>query len=421
MRFALLALLFPALVAAAEPQSWAALEEANRPEAGEKTIAIVGATLIDGRGGYPVRNATVIVEGDRIRAAGPDATLTIPPGAELVDAHDLYLLPGMLDAHFHTHDKQRLDRLLAHGFTAARDPGRPLPVYLDDFFDPKRPLPRTFLTGPHFDQKPHAHPHNAVDLQTAQAVRNRIDQLVAQGASAIKIYYRLPLELIRAACERADSYRIPVTAHLELVRADDAIRAGLDGIEHTTSLGTALASETDGRAFERSVEADNEARRQGRYRLWSRIDLDGNPKVDALIELMLEHGVYLVPTLRPFEPVGEDANYESRTGFAKMQQFTRMAFEAGVPVIASSHGPTPEGNWREFELRGDAGLSEKDALHTALLPAAQFFGAAERLGSIEAGKAADLVLLRADPLQDINAVREVEKVMLNGVWVETEP
>lgn len=415
IRLALLTLVASSLLSAAS-----GLKEVNPPPVPDtdRATAIVGATLIDGRGGPVLYDSAVIVRGDRIAAVGKQGEVKIPSDAQRIDASGRFLLPGMFDAHFHTHDKQRLDRLLPAGFTSLRDPGRPLPIYLDDFLHPRRPLPRTFLTGPHFDQKPHAHPRNAVHLETAVEVRKRIDQLIAGGASAIKIYYRLPLDLIRVVCEQADRHGVPVTAHLELVRADAAIRAGLDGIEHTTSVGTALAAEADAREFEQAVTAENEARDKGRYRLWSRIDLNDNPKVDALIKLMIERGVYLVPTLRPFEPVGDKVTEESLAGFEKIQRFTRMAFEAGVPVLSSSHGPTPEGNWREFELLVDAGFTPKEALETAMLPAARFFGAAERLGSIEVGKAADLALLSADPTADIINVRKVARVMLNGVWLE---
>ena len=86
--------------------------------------------------------------------------------------------------------------------------------------------------------------------------------------------------------------------------------------------------------------------------------------------------------------------------------------------MASSHGPTPEAAWRELELLVDAGLSPAQALASAWITPARFFGVAERLGSIEPGKAADLVLLRENPLKDISAVRRVQRVMLAGEWVE---
>ncbi len=420
LRLVLGSLLALQFAAAADP-TWSGLREVNPPAQTDASdvVAIVGATLLDGQGGRPLPDSTVVVTAGAIAAVGERRDVGIPAEADRIDASGQFLLPGMLDAHFHTSRPERVTGLLTAGFTSFRDPGRPIPAY-EQLLDPARPMPRAFLTGPHFDQEPHAYPRNAVNLRTTSEARGLVRKLHADGASAIKVYFRLPLELIRVVCEEADNLGIPVTAHLELVRADAAIRAGLDGIEHVTSLGTALADEADAVEFERGVRADNAFRRDGRYWLWSRLGFDDNPKVDTLIRLMLEHGVFLTPTLRPFEvqPGNEGVTEEKLAGFAKMKQFTAIAARAGVPIVASSHGPTPEAIWRELELLVDAGLSPADALSTATGVAARFFGAQDRLGTVEAGKVADLVLVNGDPISDISALRSVSRVMLNGAWVE---
>ena len=314
LRYAVVVCLFAAGLAQADPPSWSGLREVNPPQPSERAVAVVGATLLDGLGGPPVPDSTVVVRGGRIEAVGVRGSVYIPKDAERFDASGLYLLPGMLDAHFHTSRSSRIHGLLKGGFTAFRDPGRPLEAY-DEMLAGAEMAPRAFLTGPHFDQTPHAYPGNAVDLRNAAAVESLIDELRGEGASAIKIYFRLPLDLIRVTCERADRHGIPVTAHLELVRADEAIRAGLDGIEHVTSLGTALASPEDARRFEAGVRADNAFRQDGRYWLWSTLDLERDPNVAALLELMLERGVYLTPTLRPFAvSAGDKGVTEEKTG-----------------------------------------------------------------------------------------------------------
>jgi hypothetical protein len=286
VRLLFVALFATSYLAAADPQTWSGLREINPPARPEATrvTAITGVTLIDGRGGETLSDSVVIIRGDKIATVGARATVKIPPEAERIDAAGQFLLPGMLDAHLHTNDPKRISRLLRAGFTTFRDPGRPLEVY-EEWLATTQPMPRGFVTGPHFDQVPHAHPKNAVDLQSEAAVRDLVASLHARGASAIKIYYRLPLNLIRAACEQADRLGIPVTAHLELVRADEAIRAGLDGIEHVTSLGTSLATEEDAREFEAGVRADNHYREDGRYRLWSRLRFEkaGRFREDARI------------------------------------------------------------------------------------------------------------------------------------------
>ena len=161
----------------------------------------------------------MVVRAGTIASAGGHGDVEIPAEAQRLDASGKFLLPGMLDTHFHTSRPDRVMGLLTAGSTSFRNPGLPSPAY-EQLLDPARPMLRGFLTGAHFDQRPHAHPHNSVDLRTSPDVRRLVRELHADGFSAIKVYYRLPLELIRAASEEADTLGVPVTAHLELVRAD---------------------------------------------------------------------------------------------------------------------------------------------------------------------------------------------------------
>ena len=126
-------------------------------------------------------------------------------------------------------------------------------------------------------------------------------RFIDEGASVIKVYYRLPLELIGVACQAAHRRGVPVTAHLELVNADDAIRAGLDGVEHVTSFGTALAEPDEAERFRKAVSEDNEARRKARYELWSRLDLRTSARVRPLLDLIVKRKVFVSPTLAVFE------------------------------------------------------------------------------------------------------------------------
>jgi hypothetical protein len=143
------------------------------------------------------------------------------------------------------------------------------------------PIPRLFLTGPHLDMAPAAYPDNSLLVNDPEEARAVVNRFVDEGATALKVYFRLPLATIRAVCEAAHQRNIPVTAHLEIVRADDAIEAGLDGIEHVTSVGTAIADSMQAEKFRQAVTADNNARNEGRYQLWSKIDLD-SPRVSRL-------------------------------------------------------------------------------------------------------------------------------------------
>lgn len=407
------------------------LHEVNPPRLPRASPAIVisGAILVDGRGGEPVPDSLVIVEGGTIRAVGRRADARLPDGAVVINASGKTLMPGFLDPHLHVGEDARrmVSRSLAilrNGVTAARDPGRAIEDYAP-VLALEQPLPRLFLTGKHFDQVPHAHPKNAIDIQSSPQAQAQIDKIVSEGGSALKVYYRLPLPLIEATCERADYHQIPVTAHLELIRADAAIRAGVDGLEHVTSCGTAIAEEAAAVEFEQAVDADNAARNSWRFRLWAQVDLD-HPRVSKLIDLLAQEQVFLTPTLNVFERRrGDDFDSEAYhvAGFQNMLQFVRMCHAGGVVVLASSHGTpaTCKEGWamqHEMELLAEAGLSPLEVISAATLWPARFFRCQDRLGSIEAGKQADLVLYDGRPHENLSDLWKVERVMQAGHWIE---
>ena len=403
---------------------WTGLREVNEvasPEA-DRVLAIRGATLIDGLGGRPVADSTVVVHGAKIVAAGPRQSTAIPANAEIFDAEGLTLLPGLIDAHFHIGrgpNTARPPKLLAGGVTSMRDPGRPIPVW-DFVKNADVPMPRCFLTGPHFDNAPHAYPKNAILLTDPKQTRDAVHRFVDEGASAIKIYYRLPLDLIQVTCATAQERGVPVTAHLELVRADRAIEAGLNAVEHITSFGTSLAEPAAVAQFEAAVQLENSARRAARPRLWATLDLENSLRVKPLLDLIVAKSVVVSPTLFVMETrEGDDrATYESVRGFKNMLKFVGMCHRAGARIVVGSHGEPPNAYCRELELLVECGLTPMEAILAGTKNNAAFLGAHDRLGAVAPGKLADLILVDGDPLENISAMRQVRRVMLNGLWVK---
>jgi imidazolonepropionase-like amidohydrolase len=421
---ALFTLLSHAIVSAQPRTPATTLREVNeiaRPDPAQ-VVAIVGATLIDGRGGAPVPDAAVIVRGERIAQVGTRAAVQVPDGAERVDGSGLTLLPGLIDAHFHLSGDVQLPALfLSHGVTSLRDPGA-----WNERYEPvsrSSPAPRLFLTGPHLDMPPPAHPGSAYLVRDAEEARLAVERFIDAGASAIKVYFRLTPSLIKAITDTAHARGVVVTAHLEIVDARDAIRAGVDGIEHVTSFGTALIKPREAEKYRQAVIADNEARREGRYEMWSEIVLD-SPAARELFRMIVESGTVVSPTLAVFERRAGDRNTTGAhvTGFRRMLEFVGQAKRAGATIVVGSHSSVPHAakGWayhREMELLVESGLSPMEAIVAATLDNARFFRADDRLGSIETGKLADLVLVAGDPLADITAMRQVRRVMLNGQWV----
>ena len=271
-------------------------------------------------------NAVVVVRGDKIVAAGSLKSAKIPDGAEVVNSTGRTLLPGFIDSHFHIERDYELPRLvLSHGATSLRDPGQWIEIY-EPIRRSELPQPRCFVAGPHLDCPPHAHPQDAFAVTNADETRRAVNRFLDEGASVIKVYYRLPLELIGVACQAAHRRGVPVTGHLELVNADDAIRAGLDGVEHITSFGTALAEPDEAERFRKAVNEDNEARRKARYELWSRLDLRTSSRVRPLLDLIVKRKVFVSPTLAVFEKRRGDrgvTEVEAR-GFENMLAFVGL-------------------------------------------------------------------------------------------------
>ena len=412
----------------AQPRQRRGLREINEVGKPSQTsvIAIVGATLIDGRGGPPVADSAIIIRGDRIDAVGSRASIRIPAGAEVVDARNLTVLPGLIDSHFHIDGDDPLPALyLSHGITSLRDPGQWTEAY-DVARKAAAPVPRLFLCGPHLDSPPAAYPLDSYIVRDADETRLAVNRFVNDGASAIKVYFRLPLGLIKVAIETAHSRGVPVMGHLEIVDARDAINAGIDGIEHATSFGTALLPLREAEKYRQAVLADNNARREGRYQVWNSIDLNA-AQAKSLFKLIVDRGVVVSPTLAVFErqPGDKDTTQVHVHAFKQMEAFVGLAKKAGAKVVVGSHSDVPHAKrgWayqRELELLVESGLTPMEAIVAGTMENARYFRIEDRLGSIEAGKLADLVIVEGDPLKDISNMRRVKRVMLNGQWQRAE-
>lgn len=387
-------------------------------------IALVGARLIDGRGGQPVADSIVVIEGNKITTAGPRASVRIPAGATRIDAAGLTVLPGLVDSHLHTKTPATTARpFLLNGVTSFRDPGHPF-AYYETVGSAPLPLPRIFLTGSHLDGHPPIWPDQARVVTDPADARRAVEENLAGGASAIKIYFRLPLESIRAACEAATQRGVIVTAHLELIDTIPAIEAGVRGIEHLTSFGTDLAPRKAAERFRAVVAANPRARTVERFNLWAAVDLDDTSKTKPLLDLLVRKRVVISPTLDIFEfrPGDNGATENHVLAFKNLLRFAGMCHRAGVAFAVGSHTRAPHAKtgWayhRELELFVEAGFTPLDALHAATLGTARFLGIEDRLGTIEPGKLADLLLVAGNPAQDIRAMYDVKGVLLNGTWV----
>ena len=235
------------------------------------------------------------------------------------------------------------------------------------------------------------------------------------------MYFRLPLESIRAAADEAHRLRVPVTAHLEVIDARDAVEAGIDGVEHITSLGTALIPPMEAEKYRQQILADNGARREGRYRMWASIDPHAKPAAD-LARFLAERKIFVDPNLAVFERRSE-ANQENNDikvrATKNMKEYVGVLHRAGVPIVAGSHSnaryaPRGFAFHREMETLVEAGLTPMETLVAATKIGAEFFQRQNDLGTVEEGKLADILVLDRDPLASISNTRSISTIVIDG-------
>ena len=399
-----------------------------------RPILLDNLRIVDGTGAAPIENGRIVLDGERIAAVGAAAAVSAPANADRIDLAGRTVIPGLIDLHFHIENDPRLAlRQLAHGVTAFRDPGQ----WNEKFVELRRmisadglPGPRIFTTGPHIDGENPAYPADSVVARDAEEARRHAETNVAQGASALKIYFRLPMGSARAVIDVCNAHRIPCTAHLEILDAGELISAGLHGVEHITSFGVGLVPRVQAEVYRQAVLRNNDARRDGRYRMFSAIDLDG-PEAKALYAIVKQRRPWVDATLAVFErradrpsdgPSAEAAAVQA-AGFRKMQQLTRRLAREGARVVAGGHTEVPfagrgEAPWRELELLVDSGFTPLEAITAATSTAAGFLFKDKELGTLRAGMQADLVVLGGNPALDISAIRKVERVMVGGRWID---
>ncbi|MFN8647349.1 MAG: amidohydrolase family protein [Gemmatimonadales bacterium] len=426
------------------------------------TTAIVGATLWDGTGAPGLTDAVVLVAGDAVRCAGRRSDCPIPAGARVVDATGGFLIPGLIDTHVHllfrpsgvtdTSIRSDLHDLLARGVTAVRDMGNN-PARLLEAVAAAAPAPRVFamqlVAGIHFfspetERRPdgnvvrHAPASGGmrqlgwypIMFPPAGDAEGVVRTALEAGAIGLKLYQDLDSAQVARLVTAAHARGLPVWGHgwVQPANVREQSQAGQDGVVHAAGLAGELIAHDTRDTLRTStsllqVTADSAQTAEAARR----------PAVLATLDTLAAHGTFLEPTLHATLLSAERAGRSRRRTQALPDRYaiaasvfgmevTRQAALRGVRLTAGTdhvaYGPAGERAQLEVELRlfvDSVGMTPARALLAATRDAALAIGpAAERLGTIQPGKLADLVLFSADPLADIRNVARVEWVMLGG-------
>ena len=418
-------------------------------EKGPRPIALIGATILDGRGGRPLHDGVVLVRGRTIVAVGSREDVPLPRGTMEVDVSGSWIIPGLIDAHAHT-ARWALPRYVAYGVTTVRDTHNTQ----DSVFAMATAAdlgamisPRIYAAGAMLDAAPPTYP-NATVVTTTREARQAVDRLSVAGAHLIKVYTRITPGLLEAITDEAATFHIPVAAHLGLTDALTAARFGVASIEHLSGIPEAAgipdslyAAHTRGHlegwtAFETSwvrLDSTTLTRVAGQlaethvtmvptlvlHETFSRLDdstLAQNPDLRAMPRQELV--AWDVPGM--VQRAGwTAADFDAfRRGRPNQDLFVRAFRRAGGRVVTgtdASHQMLVPGasEHTELELLVRAGLTPTEALRAATSDAAALLGA-DSLGVIAPGMGADLVVLSRDPLADITNSRSITRVMVRG-------
>lgn len=419
-------------------------------------VVLTNATVIDGTGAPPRVGQTVVIRDGRIAAVGPTASVPAPEGAQIIDLTGKTVMPGMVMVHEHLYyptgpgvygqlGESFLPLYLAGGVTSMRTGGN---VHGVMDINMKRLVESGSKAGPWVDATaPYLNGPNTFQqmrvLKGPEDARRQVNYWVDEGATSFKAYMNITRADLAAAIDEAHRRGVKVTGHLCSVTLGEAADLGIDNIEH------AFMAATD---FVTDKQPDVCPGQAVGQRTLAALDPAGAP-FRSLVQKLIAKGVTLTTTPAVFEtftpgrplPPGLDVLIESlrtqfvatharvsgnaqsvyATLFPKGLQLDLAFFRAGGKLVAGTD-PTGSGgvipgfsNQRTVELLVEAGFTVPEAIRIVTLNGAEYLGRAAEVGSIAAGKQADLVVIAGNPAGTIADIRKVEIVFKGGVGFDS--
>ena len=413
------------------------LEKLNREIKPLQTgkFAIVGGLLIDGRGAEPVPDSVVLVDDGKIAAAGKRTEIKIPKGFRTVDAKGKTVLPGLFDTHQHATQAEWFPAMLAAGVTTMRDAANEI-----EFIVPIREAirkgtalgPRLLLAG-YIDSG--ENPLGKMKAEIPEHARELVNQYKKAGFEQIKIYQSLKPELVKVVADEAHRLGMTVTGHVPTrMNIYGAVENGFDQVNHINFAFRAMLPKdfkpTPGQ--QPKIDPESETAREGLQFLKDRkivieptlarseLNIHARTKPYSSREPGMLKAPYEFSTL--LETMGSPPEAEARAEqtMELMLKVTKALHKAGVPLLVGTDLAVPgHTQFREMELLVKAGLSPMEAIQAATIVPARVFKLDKELGTIEAGKIADVILVDGNPLENISNIRNVKFVIANGRMYDT--
>ncbi len=434
-------------------------------------LALTHVRVVDGTGAPAKENQTLVIADGKIEAVGDFGSLQIPANAQQLDRSGYTIIPGLVGMHNHLYytDSIAMQRsanntvgepgaviveipytgprlYLAAGVTTMRTTGS-LEPYTDIKVKERidaglMPGPKIDLTAPYLEGKPtfFAQMH---ELTGADDAKRMVDYWADEGMTSYKAYMNITRDELGTAIQEAHARHFKLTGHLCSVTWPEAIALGIDDFEHGP-----VFTDTE---FVADKKVD--ACPKGGLNSWTAVEI-GGPQVQALIKDLISHHVAVTSTLPVFEvsmpgrpklqqrvldamsPEATQSYLTSRARipmdsplvplFKKEMDFEVAFAKAGGLLLG---GPDPTGNGgalpgfadqREVELLVEAGFTPPEAIQIMTLNGAMYLGQQEQIGTVAAGKQADLVLIKGDPSKKIEEIENVETVFKDGVGYDSQ-
>lgn len=432
-----------------------------------KPLVFTHVTVIDATGAPERSDMTVVITGDRITALGKTGQTKVPKSANIVDGRGKFLIPGLWDMHTHLVGTKEvlLPLFIANGVTGVRDMGVSMEqlaqiqqwrkeIAAGTLLGPRIFTPGPILTGPRPARTVWP---GSLAVSDAREGRDAVDRLLGSGVDFVKVHNAVPREAYFAIADESKKRGVPFAGHTpDYISATEAADAGQKSIEHLS--GILVASSTEEPALRKELmEVMPTANLLLTYRSRRRIETESlatfsENRAAALFARFVNNGTWQDPTLvnlrqnafpdqtdpaevtfakyipRPLrertkeikDAILKELNPDDFTSgkplFQKQMELVAPMRSGGVKFLAGTDMPLSPGFTlhEELGLLVQAGLTPIEALQSATRNPAEYFGMLDSVGTIEKGKLADLLLLQADPLQDIGNTRNIDAVVVGG-------
>lgn len=414
--------------------------------------AFIGVNVVPMDGGHVLEDYSVIIEDSRIVAMGPRVSTPPPVDVTLIDGIDKYLIPGLADMHIHLMNQEFMTALvgkddpvqpiedmlylyLANGVTTVRVmAGFPELLTLRNAIERGEVLgPRLIVTTPMFDgPKPIWPAPLSRPIPSAEAARTAVREAKKDGYDQIKVYTLLGRDAYDAVVEEAQKLDLKVVGHVPLgAGLDHVLESGQDEITHVEEywrFTRDYGDEVVARFAKKTAQAG----------VWfsPTITTYRDQMSDPEAVMNRPENRYLDPLVLDFwatRASGANLSEKAKAQRAKqaqiladfMERLVKGMYDAGVPLLVGTDALNPMSVpgfsvHRELAEFVNVGIPNYEALRAATARPAQFMEESEEWGTVATGRRADLVLLNANPLEDINNAKRIEGVMVRGRWLTGE-